>query len=183
MGSGNFSEGDVEMRRYSFLIIPFLILCVAGCETIQEGLSSRKPTARITDLKIKDAGLDSATLVFDVEIENHYPVELPLTNFDYSLTSSSEEFLSGDAASQAVIPAGSSRTVSLPARIDYVGMLKALSNVRPGSTIPYGAQLGLSVKAPGLGVIKLPLRKEGELALPDITGGDIIDILETIRPK
>lgn len=171
------------MKRYFFFILLLLTVCLGSCETIQEGLNLRKPTARLTDLKIEDVKMDSATLLFDVEIENHYPVALPLTNFDYSLSSGSAKFLSGNAESQAAVPAKSSRTVSLPAQINYIEMLKALKGVRPGSTIPYGAEVGLSVKAPGLGVIRLPLKKEGQLALPNITGADILDIWNIIKPK
>ncbi len=171
------------MKRFLFLTPLLLIICIAGCETIQESLNLRKPTARLADLKIEDVKMDSATLLFDVEIENHYPVALPLTNFDYSLSSGSEKFLSGNAKSQTAVPAKSNKIVSLPAKINYIEMLKALKGVRPGSTIPYGAELGLSVDTPGLGVIRLPLRKEGELVLPSITGEDIIDIWNIIKPK
>ena len=164
------------------LIIAFIAFLV-GCETIQESLNLRKPTARLTGLKIEDVKLDSATLLFDVEIDNHYPVALPLSNFDYSLSSGAEKFLSGSAKSQAAVPAKSSTTVSLPATINYIEMLKALKGVRPGSKIPYGAELGLSVDTPALGVIRLPLRKEGELVLPSISGADINDIWNIIKPK
>ncbi|MBC8468092.1 MAG: LEA type 2 family protein [Planctomycetes bacterium] len=170
-------------KRYIFFTWCLMAAGVAGCETIQESLSLNKPTARLTDLKIEDVKLDSATLLFDVEIENHYPVALPLTNFDYSLSSGAEKFLSGNAESQAAVPAKSSRTVSLPAKFNYIEMLKALKGVRPGSTIPYAAELGLSVNTPGLGVIRLPLKKEGELILPNVTGADIIDIWNIIKPK
>jgi len=81
------------------------------------------------------------------------------------------------------VPAKSSTTVSLPATINYIEMLKALKGVRPGSKIPYGAELGLSVDTPALGVIRLPLRKEGELVLPTISGADISDIWNIIKPK
>ncbi|MBN1807021.1 MAG: LEA type 2 family protein [Sedimentisphaerales bacterium] len=171
------------MKRCPFFISLLFLICVSGCQTIQEGLNLRKPTARLTDLKIEDVKMDSATLLFDVEIENHYPVALPLTNFDYSLSSDSVKFLSGNAESQAVVPAKNSRTVSLPAQINYIEMLKALKGVKPGSTIPYGAELGLSVKAPGLGVIRLPLKKEGKLVIPSITGADIVDIWNIIKSK
>ena len=170
-------------KRYLFFIWVSMTACVAGCETIQESLNLRKPTARLTGLKIEDVKLDSATLLFDVEIDNHYPVALPLSNFDYSLSSGAEQFLSGSAKSQGAVPAKSSTTVSLPATINYIEMLKALKGVRPGSTIPYGAELGLSVDTPALGVIRLPLRKEGELVLPSISGADINDIWNIIKPK
>lgn len=170
-------------KRNLFFIWVLMTACVAGCETIQESLNLRKPTARLTGLKIEDVKLDSATLLFDVEIDNHYPVALPLSNFDYSLSSGAEQFLSGSAKSQAAVPAKSSTTVSLPATINYIEMLKALKGVRPGSKIPYGAELGLSVDTPALGVIRLPLRKEGELVLPSISGADINDIWNIIKPK
>jgi len=170
-------------KRYLFFIWLSMTACVAGCETIQESLNIRKPTARLTGLKIEDVKLDSATLLFDVEIDNHYPVALPLSNFDYSLSSGAEKFLSGSAKSQAAVPAKSSTTVSLPATINYIEMLKALKGVRPGSKIPYGAELGLSVDTPALGVIRLPLRKEGELVLPSISDADISDIWNIIKPK
>ena len=171
------------MKRLLFFSPLLLIVFVGSCETIQEGLNLRKPTARLTDLKIEDVKLDSATLLFDIEIENHYPVALPLTNFDYNLSSGEDKFLSGNAQSQAAVPAKSSRTVSLPAKINYIEMLKTLKGVRPGSTIPYEAELGLSVDTPALGVIRLPLKKEGKLVLPNITGADIVDIWNIIKPK
>jgi LEA14-like dessication related protein len=166
-----------------FLTLVFLITCVTGCETIQESLNLRKPTVRLSGLKFEEVKLDSATLVFDVEIDNHYPVALPLTNFDYTLSSNAEQFLSGSAKSQTKVPAKSRKIVSLPARINYMGMLKALKGVRPGSKIPYGAELGLSVDTPALGLIRLPLKKEGELVLPSISGTDINDIWNIIKPK
>ncbi|MCP4612030.1 MAG: LEA type 2 family protein [Planctomycetes bacterium] len=173
----------MKAKRCIFFTWCLMAVCITGCETIQEGLNLRKPTARLTDLTIEDVKLDSATLLFDIEIENHYPVALPLTNFDYSLSSNAEKFLSGEAESQAAVPAKSSRIVSLPATFNYIEMLKALKGVRPGSTIPYGAELGLSVNTPGLGVIRLPLKKEGELDLPNVTGADMINIWNIIKPK
>jgi LEA14-like dessication related protein len=174
------------MRKQFLYFSPVLVLltsCIMGCETIQESLNLRKPTAKLSGLKFEEVKLDSATLVFDVEIENHYPVALPLTNFDYTLSSNSEQFLSGNAKSQTTVPAKSSKIVSLPAKINYMGMLKALKGVRPSSKIPYGAELGLSVDTPALGLIRLPLKKEGELVLPSISGTDINDIWNIIKPK
>ena len=168
---------------YLFLTLALLTTCVTGCETIQENLNLRKPTARLSGLKFEEVKLDSAMLVFDVEIENYYPVALPLTNFDYTLSSNAEQFLSGSAKSQATVPAKSKKIVSLPATINYMGMLKALKGVRPGSKIPYGAELGLSVDTPAMGLIRLPLKKDGELILPSISGADINDIWNIIKPR
>jgi LEA14-like dessication related protein len=170
----------VIAKKYLISLICLIVVCFAGCETMQQTLNLRKPTARLAGLKLEDVKLSSATLLFDVEIENHYPVPLPLTNFDYSLSSNNEKFLSGSADSQTAVPAKSKETVTLPATINYLELLKALKDVRPGSKIPYNAELGLSVKAPSIGLIRLPLKKEGQLVLPrpsDIEFRDIMDVM------
>ena len=170
-------------KRYLISAIALILAYSAGCETVQETLNIRKPTARLMGLKFEEVKLDLAMLMFDVEIDNHYPVALPLTNFDYTLSSNAEKFLSGSAESQTTVPAKSKQIVSMPAKINYMGMLKALKGIRPGSKIPYGAELGLSVDTPALGLIRLPLKKEGELVLPSISGTDINDIWNIIKPK
>lgn len=96
-------------KGYSILALAFMIAFLAGCGTMQEALNLKKPTARLADLKFEEAKLDSATLVFDIEIDNHYPVALPLTNFDYSLSTGPEKFLSGSARSQTTVPAKSKK--------------------------------------------------------------------------
>ena len=169
-------------KQYLISALALIMACFAGCETMQQTLNLRKPTARLTGLKFEEVKLNSATLLFDVEIENHYPVPLPLTNFDYSLSSGAEKFLSGSANSQTAVPAKSKEMVTLPATINYLEMLKALKGVRPGSKIPYNAELGLSVKAPSLGLIRLPLKKTGELVLPRVSDIEIKDIWDVIKP-
>jgi len=168
-------------KQYPLFALALMMAFFAGCETMQEALNLKKPTARLTGLKFEEATLDSATLLFDVEIDNHYPAALPLTNFDYSLASGADKFLSGSVKSQTMVPAKSKKTISLPARINYIEMLKALKGVRPGSKIPYNAELGLSVDTPALGLIRLPLKKEGELVLPSVSGTNIKDIWDIIK--
>ena len=170
-------------KRSLFFAFASMMAFFAGCETMQQTLNLKKPTARLTGVKFEEATLDSATLLFDVEIDNHYPASLPLTNFDYTLASGADTFLSGSANSQTTVPAKSSKTISLPARINYIEMLKALKTVRPGSKIPYNAELGLSVDTPALGLIRLPVKKQGELVLPSISDTNINDIWDIINPR
>ena len=111
----------------------------------------------------------TAALVFDVEIENYYPVTVPLVGFKYSVTSTGQLFLSGSSEARVNLPAGGQRTVALPLTIDYLQVLKVLGNVRPGATIPYAAELDLRVETPRLGPIVLPLSRSGQLTLPTIS--------------
>jgi LEA14-like dessication related protein len=166
---------------FSTLAVTLVFAFTSGCESGLHNL--KKPSAKLTGLSFADANLDSATLLFDVEIDNHYPVPLPLTNFDYSLSSGATRFLSGNAESQTTVPAKSKGVITLPAKIDYVSMLKALKGVRPGSRIPYLANLGISVDTPALGLIRLPLKREGDLVLPTVSDHQIKDIWNFIKPK
>ena len=159
-----------------------LALICSGCETLQ-GFNFSKPTAQITGIQFGDASLNSAQLLFDVEINNPYAVSLPLTNLDYNLSSGAETFLKGDAKLQSSIPANSKKTVSLPVNVNYLELFKSLKNIKPGTIIPYKAGVGLSVDTPGLGPMTLPLKKEGNLSLPEVTGTDIMNIWNTVKPK
>ncbi len=147
-------------------------ILLVGCTSMEESLSLRKPTARLMGVQFKEADLYGATIVFDVQIVNHYPVDLPLLRFSYALASRGQRFLAGASEIAINIPVGGSQTVSLPARIDYVKALQTLGGVRPGATIPYEALLDLSVNTPRLGTIMLPLGQVGEIALPNVPGID-----------
>ena len=170
-------------KRYFVWSIVLMTFFLTGCETMNNLLNLQKPTAKMKGLKFENVKMNSATLLFDVEVNNPYSVALPLTNIDYGLSSGTEPLINGEAELQTTIPAKSKKTVSLPANINYLDMLKALKGIRPGSKIPYKADLGLSVDAPALGLIRLPLKKEGEIVLPTASDVSAKDIWNIIKPK
>jgi len=163
-------EGIRTMLRTANLVsVGALLALLAGCTTVEERLELRKPTARLVAVRFQEATPHSATLVFDVEIENHYPLTVPLLGFKYSLSSGGQLFLSGSSEVRINLPADSRRTVALPAQIDYLEALKILGNVKPGATIAYVAELDLRADTPRLGPILLPLTRSGQLTLPTIS--------------
>lgn len=152
----------------SFFAILMLSI-LTGCETLQSlANSASKPEVKITDAKLQDLSLDKVNLVLDVDISNPYSLPLPLSNLKYALASDGQNFLEGDAGVQGTIPANSSKTLPIPVAISYIPMLQVLKGVTPGSVIPYTAKLDLSVDAPGVGPITLPVEKEGELPIPAV---------------
>ncbi len=153
------------MRRL-FFSLALAAFFLASCQTNQQVLHSDKPTARIVDIKFQDVQLDYATLLFEIEVDNPYPADLPLVSFNYSLTSGSNTFLTAAPAHAAAIAPNSKELVSLPDEVIYARLLKSL-NAKPSSTIPYRTELQLWVDAPDSGQIKLALRHEGLLSLPE----------------
>ncbi|MDT8303566.1 MAG: methyltransferase domain-containing protein [Sedimentisphaerales bacterium] len=156
------------MTRIRRLFFSFSLasLFFVSCQTNQQVSHFDKPTARIIDIKFKDVQLDYATLLFEIEVENPYPADLPLVSINYSLTSGGNTFLTAAPAKAAPIAPNSKELVSLPDEVIYARLLRSL-NGNPGSTIPYRTELQLWVDAPDLGQIKLHLRHEGLLSLPE----------------
>ena len=76
--------------------------------------------------------------------------------------------LSGVADVQSTIPANGKKVVSLPAKIKYLDLVKAFKDFKPGSAIPYKADVGLFVDTPAIGKLRLPISKEGQLSVPSI---------------
>ena len=146
-------------------------------------MSLRKPDARLMGMQFKDVDAYGATAVFDVQIVNYYPEELPLLRFRYTVSSKGSPFMAGTTELAIHIPVAGSQTVSLPARIDYLETLRRLGGLRPGTIVPYEAQVDLTINTPRLGTIVLPLTKIGEITLPDIPGMDPDKLLSEIQPK
>jgi len=164
----------MKIRAYTAMILIGMTGLLTGCDALQ-ALNLRKPTARLKGLKFDKVTMEGATLVFDVEVDNPYPVALPLTNLDYGLTSGSKPLFSGKAEIAGSIPANSSKTLSLPATIGYLDVFNAFKGLKPGVSIPYKAQLGLSMDTQTTGKLRLPLDKEGELAVPTLQQIDSVD--------
>ena len=146
------------------------LLTSGGCGVLQ------KPTASITSVNLQSATLSEATMLFDVQVDNPYTAALPLTNLDYALSSQGQSFLTGTADVQGSVPAGGSKVIAVPVRINYLDLVNAVKGARPGGSIPYKADLGLSVNAPLLGNLRVPMSREGELAIPSTSS-----MLDTLR--
>ena len=151
---------DLRVSGCLPVVVAVLVTGVSGCAMLE------KPTARVTGVNVKGISLTEATMLFDVEVANPYTVVLPMGNVDYALSSGGARFLTGKADAQGTVPAGSTKSFGLPVRISYVELLNAVKEARPGATIPYTADFGLSVNLPALGPYRVPMSKTGELAIP-----------------
>jgi len=157
----------MRIRQYLTLSLVSMAGFFTGCETGHEATRVVKPTAQMTGLKLEGVRPDSATLLFDVEVNNPYSVRLPLVDFTYSLTSGSNTFISAVGNLQTSVQAGSKEAVCLQAKVNYLDMVKTLKG-DPGSIIIYVAEVRLSANTPTLGVVRFPSTLEGKLLLPDV---------------
>lgn len=146
-----------------------LLTAVSGCQTLQSlGLSSDQPTASISAMRFDDLSLDHAGLVFDVKVNNPYSVALPLANIGYGVSTDGASVVKGVAKLSDSIPARGSKVVSLPVNLVFADLYKASSTIKAGQVVPYQADLSLSVDAPVVGEISLPMSKKGKLPVPAV---------------
>lgn len=150
------------------LLLSLLALLFApGCSAARGMLDSLdKPTARIVDAHLMDLHAQGATIDFDVQIQNPYSVPLPVGALDVALSSGGTAFLSAAGEPGATIPARRSGRVRIPANLNFMEMLTVLESVRPGSIVPYRADVSLGLDIPGGERLTLPLSHEGQVPIP-----------------
>lgn len=145
------------------------MVLLTGCNSMQKILAGLDtPTANIKGVRFDGLSLEQANMLFDIEISNPYSVALPLTSIDYGLATEGAPFASGKVALERSVPAKGSRTITLPVNLAFAELLKSASGVRLGQIVPYKADMSLSVNAPAVGPLSLPLSRNGEVPVPAV---------------
>jgi len=143
-----------------------MIIFFAACDTAPDIQYDQKPTARIQAMRFGDIELDYATVLFDVEIDNPYPVSLPVRRLRYALINDGRTFLTATIFNNVIVPPNTKNVLTLPDKVTYARLLRALDGV-PGLKIPFKAELTLSLDMPGSEWIDLHAEKEGSVVLPE----------------
>ncbi|HGY92102.1 MAG TPA: hypothetical protein ENK43_13105 [Planctomycetes bacterium] len=155
-------------RSLTTLTIVAILAFLTSCSTLNKMMDGDRPTAAVKGVSLEGLSLDGADLVFDVEIGNPYDVPLPLLGIDYELAHATKKFLSGRSDEGGTIPARRSRVIPLKTHVQFASLVALASDVKPGSVVDYVADIGLTVDAPVLGQLRLPLQKQGEVPIPNV---------------
>ena len=154
---------------HRFYVVILICLCVSGCQSLQEiaGMAP-KPTAEVVGSSVRGLSLQNVLLLFDVEVANPYGAALPLADLSYTLGSNGVKILEGSMQPTGSIPARGKQIIQLPVTVGFAPVKAVLKDVRPGTVLPYTANFTISVDAPMLGRIEIPLSKNGELPVPAV---------------
>ncbi len=156
----------MTLVQHMFFSLILTAAFFAGCETTLDIQYYPEPVARLQAMRFGGAELDFATLLFDVEIDNPYPVSVSLQRLRYALISEGRTFLTATAPDNVTVPPNTKKALTLSDQVTYARLLRAL-NGKPGSKIPLKAELTLSLNAPRTGWINLHAENEGNIILPE----------------
>ena len=168
----------MNARTFSAYLFILLLVVSPGCSILPNSL---KPKAKLSGVHFDELTGGGLGLTFDVEIKNPYPVGVPVTRLAYSLTSGEKEFVTGSSKPDATIAARSTEEVSMPVKVDYRQMWKALKGIKPGAVIPYKAELILSMDTKTFNTIDVPLSKKGKIELPSVSEAALKKVWDLIK--
>jgi precorrin-6B methylase 2/LEA14-like dessication related protein len=156
------------MRNIQHLILSVVLTAAffAGCGTTPDIQYDREPAVRLEAMRFGGAELDYATLLFDVEIDNPYRVSLPVPLLRYALISDGRTFITATALDNVTVPPNTKEVITLADEVTYARLLRALAG-EPGSTIPFKAELTLTLDIPGSEWLNLHAENEGSIVLPE----------------
>ncbi len=159
--------------NFSFVI--FVTVALSGCSTLDRMLGEQRPDASIISARLSDLNAESATVTFDVRIDNPYGIDLPIMGIDFGLSNEGRRFLSGAMNEQGSVPARGNKVLPIVAKIPFREALRVLTGVKPGAVIPYEAEFGLKLDVPSLGEYRVPLKRSGTFPVPAIPQISISD--------
>jgi len=130
----------------------------------------RTPEARIVSVHITRVDFISISLMIDLDISNPNPVGITLNAYDYTLSSSEKNLISGRIEEPVSLKANGISTIPIPIEIEYESILSFGSSFRTAESIPLDISLGLEIEFPYMGGIRLDLTGNTEIPILRIPG-------------
>jgi LEA14-like dessication related protein len=151
------------MKR-ALLIVTALAL-VGGCATLNSLI--QKPTLDFKSASLSDVSLGGATVNLVYTVTNPNPIGVKLAEIDYALQVDGHPVTSGQPPKGLEIAANGSSEVTFPAHVQFADLGKALAQLLNEDSAKYKASGHLGIDTP-IGLVSLPLEKEGTFELPKI---------------
>lgn len=154
---------------------------LGGCASPPKGGPLPDPTTtgatgRLVQSSLARLSFVSCQIVLDLEIVNPYEVDLVLVDPKYVLSIDRSFAFSSSAAMREKIPAGQSKTITLPIAVSYVELLSTNPDIKQGTIGQYSAAIDLSLKPAGSPAIMIPMTVEGEVPIPAVPNLELVDV-------
>jgi len=134
------------------------LLLLTGCfEEIEPFL----PTVQFGRLDVQHLDWEHIETDFVFFVDNPNPIGIPLESFDYALSLTDIELLSGADPDGLEFLASDMSEVALPANLDFLNVYEVIQTTRGLDAVPFGLEGSFGFDSP-LGVVNLPYDAGGD---------------------
>lgn len=163
MNRRNFSRAG--LAAVALLALTALSAC-AGLDRVV-----KRPDVHIASVRLGEAHLTAAELIFEFEVDNPNAAALVLDEVGYRLRLNGEPFLDGRRAERTRIEASGESRVELPVTIRYQDLYRVIRSFEGRRGRPdYALDADFRFDVPILGAVTVPVRETGTIPLDRLEG-------------
>ena len=157
------------MRRTLVLLSLSAALVLSGCKLLEDFFKTafQQPGFTFKNVALTDISLGGLTLDTVWVLDNPNSVGLSLAAVDYALFIDNKQVLAGAPAQGLQIPAKGATDLHFPAGIKFLDLVGVIETFLTKDQAAWRAEGSLGVQTP-VGIIKLPLAKEGQFEVPKV---------------
>jgi len=156
------------MRRI-LAVLSLSAVALMGCKLLEDLFKTafKQPGFTFKNVALTDISLGGLTLDTVWQLDNPNSVGLSLATVDYALFIDNKQVLAGAPAQGLQIPAKGATDLHFPAGIKFLDLVGVIETFLVKDQAAWRAEGSLGVQTP-VGVIKLPLAKDGMFEVPKI---------------
>jgi LEA14-like dessication related protein len=157
---------------FASFVLLFALIFTSGCSLLAD--LQRPEIMKITP-SIKGIDFQGIDMMFDIDVNNPYPIRLQSPGFDYAFKIEGSRLFESESATKVDLPAKKVGTIQLPARFTYTELFKSASGLINKPAAEYELSGNFKFTPFGREII-LPFSKTGNfpiLKLPKITVSNV----------
>jgi LEA14-like dessication related protein len=157
------------MKRFALAAALVVLTALSGCAALRKLFESafRRPELKFKTLAVREVTLSGANLDTVWILENPNPMGLSLAEIDYGFFVEGKQIVAGKPRNGLHIAASKSTELTFPADVKFQDLAPALGVFLQKDVATYRAEGTLGVQTP-IGVLRLPIRKEGTFEVPKV---------------
>lgn len=155
------------MKR--ILVIALSVVGFSGCALLEQFLrtAAKEPTFTFKNVVLNEVSLAGLNLDTVWDLGNPNPVSISLASVDYALFIEEKQVVAGSPANGLQVAANGTSELHFPAGIKFADVVGVVATFLNKDFASWRAEGALGVQTP-IGVIRLPIAKEGQFEVPKL---------------
>ena len=162
------AESIFTVGKIRLATLLFISLSLSGCAVVEKTLEEfEKPTAQVNSVSLTDVTLQTATLLFDLSVNNPNAIPIESEGLDYNLSISQKSLVSVNRSREKIdLPARGRGKLSVPVTVNFADVYDVASTMRGRNEIDYAMELGIYFDLPLIGQFRVPISYQDSLPIP-----------------